>query len=102
PRVGALCHFFFSPNNPTYLHHSSSSSSTPTKLFIFKPTTFISSRRLFLSPHIVYWLAVAPALSTRLPSAATPTPASYAASPFHQPPWITPSSPAWQSSQPRG
>ena len=84
----------------------------PTFATLQQRTTFISNKALL----IVYWLAVAPSLSTCFPSAATPT-LPLSVSPFHfacytylpppyQPPWapfqsITPSRPATQCPQPR-
>ena len=50
-------------------------SSSPTKLLT---TLHLQQSFSFPDHNIVYWLAVAPSLSTRLPSAATPTPTSYA------------------------
>ena len=68
----------FSTFHPKKLFHRSSS---PTKLFITLHSnkalhhSFISNETFLIL--IVYWLAVAPSLSTPLSPAATPTPASY-------------------------
>jgi hypothetical protein len=87
-------HHSSSPNEafwPLFISNEASSplSSSPTKLP--RHSLYLQQSFSYPDPNIVYWLAVAPSLSTHLSSATTPTPASYACwcslllsvSPFH-------------------